>query len=88
MLIRIRQLVRELASNCHTMVRAVFGSRPLQNSASQSKSVPLRTFLFGAFFASSVFWSCYRASLTSKLIKRDMKMPFNSLETFYNSDFK
>ncbi len=73
-------------ANCHKVARSVFGGRPLTSTMTYSE--PLNIFLTGTFFASFVIWSGYRASLTSKLVKTDLKMPFNNLEEFLHSDFR
>ncbi len=45
-------------------------------------------FLVVCFFCSTVVWSVYRAALTSELVAQVIKKPFDSLETFYNTDYQ
>ncbi len=76
---------RDFFPHCHDMVRALFGGPPVSNP---TKSTHVKIFLFGAFFASNIVWAGYRGSLTSKLVIQRLKLPFNSIEEFLESDYE
>ncbi len=58
------------------------------SSVPNEKAVNPRLLLFSIFFASNIVWMAYRASLTSELSTRQVKMPFLTLEELYHSDYK
>ena len=68
------------------MLRASFGGPPLNCRAELKDHSKL--FMFCALFAASIVWSSYRASLTSALVTRDLKVPFTTLEGFLDSDYR
>ncbi len=53
-----------------------------------SLGVSLRAAVFVALLCSTVVWAVYRASLTSELVSQVMRKPFDSLETFLQSDYQ
>ncbi len=71
---------------CHTMLRACLGGPPSEQPNDQSPR--LKVFLFTVLFTSNILWSGYRASLTSKLVQRELKMPFTTLDEFLDSDYR
>ena len=71
-------------SNLWIAFKANFGGKP----SFVHKSFTLQIILFACLLVGSVIWIGYRASLTSKLSVRRVTMPFNSLETLLESDYK
>ncbi len=48
----------------------------------------MRLFIFSALFVTNIVWSSYRAALTSALVAREVKPPFNSLDEFLASEYR
>ena len=71
-------------SNLWIAFKANFGGKP----SFVHKSFTLQIILFVCLLVGSIIWIGYRASLTSKLSVRRVTMPFNSLETLLESDYK
>ena len=71
-------------SNLWVAFKANFGGKP----SFVHKSFTLQIILFTCLLVGSVIWIGYRASLTSKLSVRRVIMPFNSLESLLESDYK
>ncbi len=70
------------------MVRGSLGGPPWQNSSTKNLSSHIRVFVFFVSFAGTVVWSSYNAALTSKLVTKDLKLPFRTLEEFLKSDYR
>ena len=62
-----------------------FGGKP-------NYSVPANTthkiVMFECLLVGSLIWMAYRASLTSELSVKKLKLPFNSLESLLTSDYR
>ena len=71
-------------ANLWIAFKANFGGKP----SFVHKSFTLQIILFTCLLVGSVIWIGYRASLTSKLSVRRVIMPFNSLESLLESDYK
>ncbi len=52
------------------------------------KVFSFRAMLFAIFFVANIVFMCYRASLTSELSNRKVRMPFYDLEGVLHSDFQ
>jgi hypothetical protein len=71
--------------NLWVTFKANFGGKP-------NYSVPANTthkiIMFECLLVGSIIWMAYRASLTSELSVKKMKLPFNSLESLLTSDYE
>ena len=71
--------------NLWVTFKANFGGKP-------NCSVPANTthkiVMFECLLVGSLIWMAYRASLTSELSVKKLKLPFNSLESLLTSDYQ
>ena len=71
--------------NLWVAFKANFGGKP-------NYSVPANTthkiVMFECLLVGSLIWMAYRASLTSELSVKKLKLPFNSLESLLTSDYR
>ncbi len=78
--------IKALARNIYVVFVSNFGAAPPRKS--HEATPHLGCFLFSIFVATNVVWMAYRASLTSELSVREIKMPFITLEELLESDYK
>ncbi len=62
--------------------------RPTPAFLARASEASLRVGIFATFFCGTVVWCVYRAALTSELVAQVAKKPFDSLESFYASDYQ
>ncbi len=79
-------IVKDLVYNSYVVFRSNLGGPPYPIAG--DKTAHLKAFLFSIFFASNIVWMSYRASLTSELSNRELKMPFITLEDLLESDYR
>ena len=79
-----RFIILDLLKNLWVALKANVGGKP---SEIQKNSM-YQILLFNCLLVGSVIWMAYRASLTSELSVRKMKLPFNDLESLLASDYK
>ena len=70
--------------NLWVAVKANFGGKPNK----LQKNTSYQILLFDCLLVGSVIWMAYRASFTSELSIRKLKLPFNDLESLLKSDYK
>ncbi len=85
--LNLKSEVAELLGNAWRLILSYFGHLPGLNEEYQ-KMRGLRYFLFIIFFFGNIVFMSYRASLTSELSVRRQKLPFNSMTSFYQSDYR
>ena len=77
-------IVLEYAKNVWICIRINFGGEP----GHEHKSFTLKIIFLISLIAGIIIWGAYQASLTSELSVVKLKLPFNDLESLYNSDFR
>ena len=65
-------------------IKANAGGKP----SSIKKKESYRIVLFVCLFIGAIVWIAFRASFTSELSVTKMKLPFNDLESLYQSKFE
>ena len=78
------KLMADYAGNFWLALKANLGGKP----SSSPKSATHRITLFICLLGGSVIWMAYRASFTSELSVIHLKLPFNDLESLYQSNFE
>ncbi len=64
------------------------GGKPPESLCKHDIPTPLKMAVFSCFFFGTVVWAAYRASLTSELVDTVDKEPFDSLQSFLESDYQ
>ena len=77
-------IVLDYARNVWIFMRINFGGEP----GYEHKSFTLKIIFLISLIAGIIIWGAYQASLTSELSVVKLKLPFNDLESLYNSDFR
>ena len=70
--------------NLWISMKANAGGKP----SSIKKKESYRIVLFVCLFIGAIVWIAFRASFTSELAVTKLKLPFNDLESLYQSNFK
>ena len=74
----------EYFKNLWIAVKANAGGKP----SKIEKNTTYQIVLFHCLLVGSVIWMAYRASFTSELSVRKLKLPFNDLESLSKSNYK
>ena len=65
-------------------MRINFGGEP----GHEHKNLTLKIIFLTCLFAGIIIWGAYQASLTSELSVVKLKLPFNDLESLYDSSYR
>ena len=65
--------------------KANFGGKPNYFAPANTTH---KIIMFECLLVGSIIWMAYRASLTSELSVKKLKLPFNSLESLLTSDYR
>ena len=71
--------------NLWVALKANFGGKP---KYSKPTNTTHKIIMFECLLVGSIIWMAYRASLTSELSIKKLKLPFNSLESLLASDYR
>ena len=71
--------------NLWVAFKANFGGKP---NYSKPASTTHKIIMFECLLVGSIIWMAYRASLTSELSVKKLKLPFNNLESLLASDYR
>jgi len=77
-------IILEYIKNVWIALKIDFGGEPGHEHENLTLKIILFTYLTGGI----VIWGAYQASLTSELSVVKIKLPFNDLESLYNSNFR
>ena len=77
-------ILMEYLKNLWIAVKANAGGKP----SKIEKNTVYQIVLFHCLLVGSVIWMAYRASFTSELSVRKLKLPFNDLESLSKSNYK
>ncbi len=78
--------MKDLVYNGYIVFRSNLGGAP--QPIAGDKTPQLKVLLFSIFFVSNIVWMSYRASLTSELSSKQLKMPFITLEELMESNYR
>ena len=71
--------------NLWVAFKANFGGKP---NYSKPANTTHKIIMFECLLVGSIIWMAYRASLTSELSVKKLKLPFNNLESLLASDYR
>ena len=74
-----------ILKNLWVALKANFGGKP---KYSKPANTTHKIIMFECLLVGSIIWMAYRASLTSELSIKKLKLPFNSLESLLASDYR
>ena len=74
----------DFLTNLWVAIKANAGGKP----SKLQKNTVHRIVLFDCLIVGSVIWMAYRASFTSELSVKKLKLPFNDLESLSKTDYK
>ncbi len=70
------------------VLNSYLGKPPPPHLSKTSHCNHLRLGVFAVFLCSTFVWAIYKASLTSELVSQVFRKPFDSLETFLQTDYQ
>ena len=77
-------ILMDYLENLWVALKANVGGKPNRIQ----KNTVYQILLFNCLLVGSVIWMAYRASFTSELSVRKLKLPFYDLESLFKSDYK